>query len=174
SKKGFRENRKIDSDSFIYHCIYIHIDNDRDCFYTIIGNNRIFQTYSDVGFLYWNSASALSQDEKFGILPLLAGTVTSSVIAMLIATPIGLMSAIYLSEYASERVKRILKPLLELLAGIPTIVYGFFAFTFVTPLLREIIPSLEPTNILSPGIVMGVMIIPMVASMSEDAMNAVD
>lgn len=115
----------------------------------------------------------LSQDEKFGILPLLTGTVTSSVIAMLIATPIGLMSAIYLSEYASERVKRILKPLLELLAGVPTIVYGFFAFTFVTPLLREIIPSLEPTNILSPGIVMGVMIIPMVASMSEDAMNAV-
>src|SRR5699024_8994255 len=92
----------------------------------------------------------LSQDAKFGILPLLAGTVTSSVIAMLIATPIGLMSAIYLSEYASDRVKKIFKPL-----------------------LREIIPSLEPTNILSPGIVMGVMIIPMVASMSEDAMNAV-
>ena len=115
----------------------------------------------------------LSQDEKFGILPLLAGTVSSSVIAMLIATPIGLMSAIYLSEYASERVKKIFKPLLELLAGIPTIVYGFFAFTFVTPLLREFIPSLEPTNILSPGIVMGVMIIPMIASMSEDAMNAV-
>src|SRR5699024_3860833 len=95
------------------------------------------------------------------------------VIAMLIATPIGLMSAIYLSEYASDRVKNIFKPLLELLAGIPTIVYGFFAFTFVTPLLREIIPSLEPTNILSPGIGMGVMTIPMVASMSEDAMNVV-
>src|SRR5699024_9214322 len=89
------------------------------------------------------------------------------------ATPIGLMSAIYLSEYASDRVKKVFKPLLELLAGIPTIVYGFFAFTFVTPLLREMIPSLEPTNILSPGLVMGVMIIPMIASMSEDAMNAV-
>jgi len=115
----------------------------------------------------------LSQDATFGILPLLVGTVVSSVIAMLVAVPIGLMSAIYLSEYASERVKKIFKPLLELLAGIPTIVYGFFAFTFVTPLLREVIPSLEPTNILSPGIVMGVMIIPMIASMSEDAMNVV-
>src|SRR5699024_3875047 len=81
--------------------------------------------------------------------------------------------AIYLSEYASDRVKKIFKPLLELLAGIPTIVYGFFAFTFVTPLLREFISGLEPTNILSPGIVMGVTIIPMIASMSEDAMNAV-
>src|SRR5699024_12218429 len=78
---------------------------------------------------------------------------------------------LYLSEYASDRVKKVFKPLLELLAGIPTIVYGFFAFTFVTPLLREMIPSLEPTNILSPGLVMGVMIIPMIASMSEDAMN---
>src|SRR5699024_11436810 len=77
------------------------------------------------------------------------------------------------SKYTSELCKKIFKPLLELLAGIPTIVYGSFAFTFVTPLLREFIPSLEPTNILSPGIVMGVMIIPMIASMSEDAMNAV-
>src|SRR5699024_12743417 len=102
-----------------------------------------------------------------------AGTVAASVIVMLVATPIGLMSAIYLSEYASARVQKVFIPLLELLAGIPTIVYGFFAFTFVTPLLREMIPSLEPTHILSPGLVMGVMIIPMIASMSEDAMNAV-
>jgi len=92
---------------------------------------------------------------------------------MLVAIPIGLMSAIFLSEYASEGVRRTLKPLLEILAGIPTIVYGFFAFTFVTPLLRTFIPGLEPTNILSPGIVMGVMIIPMIASLSEDAMSSV-
>src|SRR5699024_4767356 len=92
---------------------------------------------------------------------------------MLVATPIGLMSAIYLSEYASDRVKKVFKPLLELLAGIPTIVYGFFAFTFVTPLLREMIPGLEPTNILSSGLVLGVMNISMIDSMSEDARNAV-
>ena len=83
------------------------------------------------------------------------------------------MTAIYLSEYASDKVRRTVKPLLEILAGIPTIVYGFFAFTFVTPILREIIPGLQATNILSPGIVMGIMIIPMVASLSEDAMSSV-
>lgn len=115
----------------------------------------------------------LSQNPSFGILPLFVGTLASSMIAMLVATPIGLMAAIYLSEYASEKVRRIIKPLLEVLAGIPTIVYGFFAFTFVTPVLQQIIPGLATTNILSPGLVMGMMIIPMIASMSEDAMNAV-
>ncbi|MFD1736559.1 phosphate ABC transporter permease subunit PstC [Bacillus salitolerans] len=115
----------------------------------------------------------LGENAQFGVLPLLTGTIISSAIAMLVAIPIGLMTAIYLSEYASERVRKALKPLLEILAGIPTIVYGFFAFTFVTPLLRSFIPGLEPTNILSPGIVMGIMIIPMVASLSEDAMSSV-
>nr|WP_078379695.1 phosphate ABC transporter permease subunit PstC [Sutcliffiella halmapala] len=115
----------------------------------------------------------LGENAQFGVLPLLTGTLISSLIAMLVAIPIGLMSAVYLSEYASDKVRRVFKPILEILAGIPTIVYGFFAFTFVTPLLRAIIPGLEPTNILSPGIVMGIMIIPMVASLSEDAMSAV-
>src|SRR5690625_2392451 len=94
-------------------------------------------------------------------------------IAMMVAIPIGLMTAIYLSEYASDWIRKIAKPVLELLAGIPTIVYGFFAFTFITPILKELIPSLESTNILSPGLVMGIMIIPMIASLSEDAMSAV-
>lgn len=115
----------------------------------------------------------LSQNPEFGLLPLLTGTILSSMIAMMVAIPIGLMTAIFLSEYASNRVRKVVKPLLELLAGIPTIVYGFFAFTFITPILREFIPSLEPTNILSPGLVMGIMIIPMVASLSEDAMSSV-
>lgn len=115
----------------------------------------------------------LSQNPEFGILPLIVGTVLSSLIAMGVAAPIGLMSAIFLSQYASDRLRRVIKPLLEVLAGIPTIVYGFFAFTFVTPMLKVVIPSLETTNILSPGIVMGIMIIPMIASLSEDAMHAV-
>ncbi|WP_067729461.1 phosphate ABC transporter permease subunit PstC [Oceanobacillus damuensis] len=115
----------------------------------------------------------LSQTPEFGVLPLIMGTVISSIIAMLVAGPIGLMSAIYLSEYASDKVRRTIKPLLEILAGIPTIVYGFFAFTFVTPLIRSVFPEVGATNILSPGIVMGVMIIPMIASLSEDAMNSV-
>lgn len=115
----------------------------------------------------------ISQDPQFGVLPLINGTIISSLIAMLVAGPIGLMAAIYLSEYASDRVRRVLKPMLEILAGIPTIVYGFFAFTFVTPLIRSIWPEVGATNILSPGIVMGIMIIPMIASLSEDAMSSV-
>ena len=107
----------------------------------------------------------------YGILPLVSGTLKVTVIAAIVAVPIGLASAIYLSEYASERTRRIIKPILEVLAGIPTIVYGFFALTFVTPILRDIIPSLEIFNALSPGIVIGIMITPMIASLSEDAMT---
>ncbi|WP_313798270.1 phosphate ABC transporter permease subunit PstC [Cytobacillus sp.] len=110
---------------------------------------------------------------SFGILPLVTGTLKVSIIAAIVAVPIGLASAIFLSEYASDRTRRIIKPILEVLAGIPTIVYGFFALTFVTPLLREMIPSLEIFNALSPGIVIGIMITPMIASLSEDAMSSV-
>ncbi|THE15459.1 phosphate ABC transporter permease subunit PstC [Bacillus timonensis] len=135
-----------------------------------------FEFFKRVPFLDFFTGTVLKplgDNAQFGVLPLLTGTVISSAIAMLVAIPIGMMSAIYLSEYASDRVRRILKPILEILAGIPTIVYGFFALTFVTPLLQHIVPGLQPTNILSPGIVMGIMIIPMVASLSEDAMSAV-
>ncbi len=132
-----------------------------------------FKNVPFLDFFTGTELKPLGNDAKFGVLPLITGTVLSSLIAMLVAIPIGMMSAIYLSEYASDKVRRLLKPILEILAGIPTIVYGFFAFTFVTPLLRTIIPSLEPTNILSPGIVMGIMIIPLVASLSEDAMSSV-
>ncbi len=132
-----------------------------------------FKEVPFIDFFTGTKLKPLGENAVFGVLPLLTGTIISSAIAMLVAIPIGLMTAIFLSEYASEKVRKVLKPLLEILAGIPTIVYGFFAFTFVTPLLRSIIPGLEPTNILSPGIVMGIMIIPMVASLSEDAMSSV-
>lgn len=134
---------------------------------------EFFSRVSIVDFFTGTVLKPISQNPEFGILPLISGTVISSVIAMLVAGPIGMMTAIFLSEYASDRTRRVLKPSLELLAAIPTIVYGFFAFTFVTPLLREIIPGLGATNILSPGIVMGIMIIPMIASLSEDAMSSV-
>ncbi|OCA91117.1 phosphate ABC transporter permease subunit PstC [Bacillus sp. FJAT-27225] len=132
-----------------------------------------FREVSFIEFFTGTVLKPLGENAQFGVLPLLNGTLISTAIAMVVAIPVGLMTAIFLSEYASERVRRVLKPILEVLAGIPTIVYGFFAFTFVTPLLRSFIPGLEPTNILSPGIVMGIMIIPMVASLSEDAMSAV-
>ncbi|GEN83447.1 phosphate ABC transporter permease subunit PstC [Sporosarcina luteola] len=134
---------------------------------------EFFRRVPFVDFFTGTVLKPLSQNPEFGVLPLLMGTVTSSLIAMMVAAPIGLMAAIYLSEYASPKVRKVVKPALELLAGVPTIVYGFFAFTFVTPLLREFIPGLQATNILSPGIVMGIMIIPMIASLSEDAMSSV-
>ncbi|MDV2684927.1 phosphate ABC transporter permease subunit PstC [Alkalihalophilus lindianensis] len=142
--------------------------------YTLLSETfEFFQRVPIIDFFTGTVLRPLSQDPQFGVLPLLTGTIISSVIAMFVAIPIGLMTAIFLSEYASDKVRRTLKPMLEILAGIPTIVYGFFAFTFVTPILREIIPGLQATNILSPGIVMGIMIIPMVASLSEDAMSSV-
>ncbi len=115
----------------------------------------------------------LSPEPSFGILPLLVGTALSSLIAMLVAVPVGLTAAIYLSEFAPVSFRNTLKPIMEVLAGIPTIVYGFFAYSFVTPLLMRMLPDLEAKNVLSAGIVMGVMIIPMVTSLSEDAMSAV-
>ena len=142
--------------------------------YTLLSETiEFFKRVPFTDFFTGTVLKPLSETPQFGILPLVTGTIASSLIAMLVAVPIGLMSAIYLSEYASDRVRKVFKPLLEILAGIPTIVYGFFAFTFVTPLLREFIPGLAATNILSPGIVMGVMIIPMIASLSEDAMSSV-
>ncbi|PWI21238.1 phosphate ABC transporter permease subunit PstC [Kurthia zopfii] len=109
----------------------------------------------------------------YGVLPLIIGTLKVTGIAMIVAVPLGLAAAIYLSEYASERVRKTIKPVLEVLAGVPTIVYGFFALTFVTPLLQEIIPGLKIFNAISPGIVVGIMILPTIASLSEDAMSSV-
>ena len=114
-----------------------------------------------------------THNPHYGIWPLVIGTLKVTIIAMFIAIPFGLGSAIYLSEYASIRTRKVVKPILEILAGVPTIVYGFFALTFVTPLLQIIIPSIKIFNAISPGIVVGIMILPMIASLSEDAMSSV-
>jgi phosphate transport system permease protein len=116
----------------------------------------------------------LFADPRFGILPLVTGTLLSTVVALFVAAPLGLIAAIYLSEFASSAFRETVKPTLELLSGVPTVVYGFFALLFVTPLLQKtILPSLPGFNILSAGIVIGIMIIPYVASVSEDALRAV-
>jgi phosphate transport system permease protein len=115
----------------------------------------------------------LFDDAHFGIRVLLAGTVSSSLVALVIAIPLGTVIAIYLSEFAGHRTRETLKPLLELLSGVPTIIYGFFALLVVTPLIQKIYPGLPTFNVLSAGIVMGIMIIPYVSSLSEDAMRAV-
>lgn len=109
----------------------------------------------------------------YGVLPLVVGTLKIAIVALLVSVPTGLACALFLSEYASPKLKKFIKPVIELLAGIPTIVYGFFALTFVTPWLQSFIPALKLFNALSAGIVVGIMILPMIVSLSEDALSAV-
>ena len=124
-------------------------------------------------FLTDTQWTPLFDDAHFGIVVLLSGTLTSSAVALGIAIPLGTVIAIYLSEFAPFKVREIAKPFLELLGGVPTIIYGYFALLFVTPLLQRLYPELPGFNLLSAGIVMGIMIIPYVSSISEDAMRAV-
>lgn len=132
-----------------------------------------FSNVSLYKFLTDTQWTPLFDDAHFGIMVLLSGTLSSSLVALCIAIPLGTIIAIYLSEFAEHRVREILKPVLELLSGIPTIIYGFFALLVITPLIQKMYPGLPTFNVLSAGIVMGIMIIPYVSSLSEDAMRAV-
>ena len=132
-----------------------------------------FRRVSVAEFLTGTVWTPLFVPQHFGVLPLLLGSVLVSIIAAAIAIPLGLGSAIYLSEFAPDRLRRYLKPILEILAGVPSVVYGYFALTFVTPLLQPLVPGLQLFNALSAGIVVGIMVLPLIASLSEDAMNAV-
>lgn len=132
-----------------------------------------FEHVSIVDFITDTQWTPLFEDAHYGILPLIAGTLTTSAIALLVAIPIGTIGAIYLSEFASHKVRETIKPVLELLVGVPTVVFGYFALLFVTPLLQKIFPELPGFNMLGPGIVIGIMIVPYIASVSEDAMRAV-
>ena len=124
-------------------------------------------------FLFGTVWTPLFYDKHFGVIPLVTGTLLTSAIAMIVALPAGLLTAIYLSEYAATAVRRIVRPVLEVLAGVPTVVYGYFALQFVTPILRTFVPGLAGFNALGPGIVMGIMILPLVSSLSEDALHTV-
>lgn len=132
-----------------------------------------FQQVSIIEFLTGTRWTPLFATKKFGVLPLVNGTVLVASGAMFIALPLGLLAAIYMSEYASPKARTVLKPFLEVLAGIPTVVYGYFALLFVTPILKSIFPQTQSFNGLSASIVMGFMILPTVASISEDALSAV-
>ncbi len=134
---------------------------------------EFFREVSIAQFLGDTEWTPLFADQHFGIWALVSGTVLTSAIAVGVALPFGLLSAIYLSELATPGARRVLKPLLEILAGVPTLVYGFFALTVVTPALQKVIPGLAGFNALGAGIVMGVMIIPMISSLGEDALHAV-
>ncbi|HNV98572.1 MAG TPA: phosphate ABC transporter permease subunit PstC [Chitinophagales bacterium] len=139
----------------------------------LIESIAFFNEVSIVEFLTDTQWTPLFADKHYGILALVSGTILTSFIAILVALPIGLSIAVYLNEYAHPRMRQIVKPVLEILAAIPTVVYGFFALTVVTPFLQGFIPGLSGFNSLSPGIVMGIMIIPFISSMSEDALYAV-
>ena len=145
----------------------------------LIPNITFFSNVSFSEFLFgtqWTAAfgdKASWTDKAWGVLPLVVGTLVATAIALLVAVPLGLGSAVLLSEYATDRVRRVVKPLLEILAGVPTVVYGFLALTVLTPILKTFLPIDGIYNQLSAGLVMGFMIVPTVASLSEDAMSAV-
>ena len=134
---------------------------------------QFFSRVSLASFLFDSQWTPLFAEKHFGIWPLVSGTLLTTFIALATGMPLGLLAAIYLSEFASTGARRVLKPLLEVLAGVPTVVYGYFALTFVTPLLQRVVPGLSGFNGLGAGIVMGIMIFPVIASLSEDALFAV-
>lgn len=139
----------------------------------------IFQTFgffkevSIIDFFTDTEWTPLFSEKRFGIIALLSGTILTTLIAMLVAVPMGLTIAVYLSEYAPKKFREVIKPILEILAAIPTVVYGYFALVYVTPIMQSIFPNMSGFNALSPGIVMGIMILPLVSSLSEDALYAV-
>lgn len=137
------------------------------------GAFSFFEEVSVVDFLTGTRWTPLLEPRYFGVLPLVCGTLLVVFGSALIALPIGLLCAIYLGEFASDRVRRVVKPVLEILAGIPTVVYGYFALTFITPLLGKVFPSIQVFNAASASIVVGIMILPMVASLCDDAIRAV-
>lgn len=142
--------------------------------YVLVSESVLFfQHVSIWDFLTDTQWTPLFADAHYGIMVLLSGTLVSSAVALMVAVPIGTIVAIYLSEFAPFGVREAAKPVLELLSGVPTVVYGYFALLFITPLLQHLIPSLPGFNLLSAGLVMGIMIIPYVSSVSEDAMRAV-
>ncbi|HBK57162.1 MAG TPA: phosphate ABC transporter permease subunit PstC [Xanthomonadales bacterium] len=139
----------------------------------LIESAAFFERVSLWTFLTDVQWTPLFENPRYGILPLISGTVTTSLVALVVAIPLGTITAIYLSEFAKPRVREVVKPILELISGVPTVVFGYFALLFVTPLLQKIIPGLPGFNLLGPGIVIGIMIIPYISSLSEDAMRAV-
>ena len=136
-------------------------------------SSYFFRTVSIGEFLTDTMWTPLFADARYGILPLVSGTLTTTMVALMVAIPVGTTIAIYLSEFAPHRLRETVKPILELLGAVPTVVYGYFALLMVTPLLQKLIPGLPGFNMLSAGLVIGLMIVPYVATVSEDAMRAV-
>jgi len=173
-KKATRHVKERVIEFLLFGAALISVFTTLAIVYVLVSESWVFfQHVPLVDFLFDTQWTPLFDDAHYGIMVLLSGTLTSSFVALLVAIPLGTIIAVYLSEFAAFKVREIAKPFLELLGGVPTIVYGYFALVFLTPILQKIYPDLPGFNLLSAGLVMGVMIIPYVASLSEDAMRAV-
>ncbi|MFA5059363.1 MAG: phosphate ABC transporter permease subunit PstC [Candidatus Omnitrophota bacterium] len=173
-KKKVSKFKEALVERLLFCCSLLSVLTTAGIIYVLLSESiGFFKEVSLFKFLTDTQWTPLFVDKHFGILSLLCGTIVTTVIAIAVAVPLGLISAVYLSEYASQKSRVIIKPILEILAAVPTVVYGYFALLFVTPLLRKLIPGLPGFNALSAGLVMGIMIIPLVSSLSEDAMHAV-
>jgi phosphate transport system permease protein len=173
-KKATRHVKERIIEFLLFSAALVSVFTTLAIVYILVSESWVFfQTVPLKDFLFDTQWTPLFDDAHYGIMVLLSGTITSSVVALLLAIPLGTIIAIYLSEFAPFSIREIAKPFLELLGGVPTIIYGYFALIFLTPLLQKIYPDLPGFNLLSAGLVMGVMIIPYVASLSEDAMKAV-
>jgi len=174
AKKFSRNLKERAIESVLFLAAFVSVFTTVGIVYVLVSESvRFFQHVPLWDFLTDTQWTPLFDDAHFGIMVLLSGTVTSSAVALLVAIPLGTVIAVYLSEFATPRAREIAKPILELLSGVPTIVYGYFALLFLTPILQALIPGLPGFSLLSAGLVMGIMIIPYVASISEDAMRAV-
>ena len=174
SKKFSRNLKERAIEAVLFFAAFVSVFTTVGIVYVLISESvQFFRHVPIVAFLTDTQWTPLFDDAHFGIIVLLSGTITSSLVALVVAIPMGTVIAIYLSEFATPRAREIAKPILELLSGVPTIVYGYFALLFITPILQTFIPGLPGFSLLSAGIVMGIMIVPYVASISEDAMRAV-
>jgi phosphate transport system permease protein len=174
AKKFSRNLKERAIEALLFGAAFVSVVTTVGIVYILVKESVLFFTHVPLwDFLTDTQWTPLFDDAHFGIVVLLSGTLTSSLVALAVAIPLGTTIAIYLSEFATPRAREIAKPILELLSGVPTIVYGYFALLFVTPLLQRFFPSLSGFNLLSAGLVMGIMIVPYVASISEDAMRAV-
>lgn len=172
--KFVREWRERVIESLLFLAAFSSVATMIAIIYTLVTESVYFFQKVSIGeFLTGTEWTPLFADPKYGILPLASGTLVTTFVALSVAIPLGTIAAIYLSEFAKPKVREIIKPCLELLAGVPTVVYGYFALLFVTPLLQKLFPDLPGFNMLAAGMVMGVMILPLVSSVSEDAMRAV-
>jgi len=174
SSKGLRTISEWTVKRFCFICAAVSIVTTIGIIFVLVSQSiPFFRTVSPVDFFTGTDWSPTPEPGKFGVIPLIYGTVMITIGAGLIAVPLGLLSAIFLSEYAPSWLRNFLKPALELLAGIPTVVFGYFGLFFVTPLLRHVIPAIQSSNALSGAIVVGIMILPLVSSLCEDAISAV-